>query len=63
MTDEARVFIETRLLEGGQILGAIWLAAFRGAVPDTYLRSALIKRQTGGAPATPPAKRAKKSVP
>lgn len=53
MTSEARTFVETRLLEGGQMLGAIWLTAYRSAVPDTYLRSALIKRQTGGAVATP----------
>lgn len=63
MTDEARAFVERQLLEGSQMLGALWFTAFRGAVPDTYLRSALIKRQTGGAAATPPAKRAKKSVP
>lgn len=44
---EGRAFIESRLTEGGQMLGAIWLTAFRSAGPDTYLRSALIKRQTG----------------
>lgn len=49
MTSEAREFVETRLVEGGQMLGAIWLTAYRSAVPDTFLRSALIKRQTGGA--------------
>jgi hypothetical protein len=46
---EAKAFIEARLLEGGEMLGAIWLTAYRSAVPDTYLRSSLIKRQTGAA--------------
>jgi hypothetical protein len=50
---EARAFIETRLAEGAQMLGAIWLTAFRSAGPDNYLRAALIKRQTG---ATAPAR-------
>jgi hypothetical protein len=62
MTDEARAFVEARLLEGGHMLGALWLTAFRGAVIDTYLRSALIKRQTGAGAVPPPAKQAKKSV-
>jgi hypothetical protein len=52
MTDEARTFIEARLLEGGQMLGDIWLTAYKAAVPDTYLRSALIKRATASG-ATP----------
>jgi hypothetical protein len=46
---ETRAFIEARLLEGGQMLAANLLTAWRSAVPDTYLRSALIKRQTGAA--------------
>ncbi|HUR57842.1 MAG TPA: hypothetical protein VM029_09040 [Opitutaceae bacterium] len=50
MTDEARAFIQDRLLEGGQMLGAIWLTAWQNTVPDTYLRSSLIRRQTGAAP-------------
>lgn len=49
VAEEARAFIEARLLEGGQMLAAIWLTAYRNAVPDTYLRSALIKRQTNAA--------------
>jgi hypothetical protein len=47
MSAEARAFIERRLIEGGQMLGAIWLSAYRSAGADSYLRSALIKRQTG----------------
>jgi hypothetical protein len=52
MTDEARTLIEDRLLDGGRMLGAIWLTAWRSAVPDTCLRSALVRRQAarGAAP-------------
>lgn len=46
MTDEARSLIEERLLDGGRMLGAIWLSAWRSAVPDTYLRAALVRRQS-----------------
>ena len=46
-SDEAKAFFEARFIEGGQMLGAIWLTAYRAATPDTYLRAALIKRQTG----------------
>lgn len=45
-----RGFIEQRLLEGGHMLASIWYTAWRSAVPDTYLRSALIRRQMGVAP-------------
>ena len=54
VAEETRAFIESRLLEGGQMLGAIWLTAYRTVVPDTYLRSALIKRQTTASPAAAP---------
>jgi hypothetical protein len=50
VADETRDFIEARLLEGGQMLGAIWLTAFRSAVPDTFLRGMLIRRQTASGP-------------
>ncbi len=53
VTPEGRAFIEARMLEGGQMLAAIWLTAYRGAVPDTYLRAALIRRQTGAGSAKP----------
>lgn len=53
VSDEARTFIESRLLEGGEMLGAIWLTAFRAAVPDTYLRAMLIRRQAAAAPPQP----------
>lgn len=53
VSEEAKAFIEARMLEGGQMLGAIWLTAYRSAPPDTYLRTALIKRATGAAPPAP----------
>jgi hypothetical protein len=56
ITEEARAFIEARLLEGGQMLGAIWLTAYRTAVPDTYLRSSLVKRQSLAPASAPPGK-------
>jgi len=41
---EGRAFIEGQLLAGGKMLGAIWVTAWKQAVPDTYLRATLIKR-------------------
>lgn len=55
VTADGKAFVEERMLEGGQMLGALWLTAYRSAVPDTYLRTALIKRATGGTGATVPA--------
>ena len=49
-TAEGRAFIERQLLIGGGELAAIWTTAWKGAVPDTYLRASLAKR-AGGAPA------------
>jgi hypothetical protein len=51
LADEGRAFIETQLLRGGQMLGAIWVTAWRSAPPDTYLRTQLLKRQPAAAPA------------
>lgn len=53
VTPEGRAFIEGQLLKGGEMLGAIWVTAWRSAPPDTYLRAALIKRKLGSAPAAP----------
>lgn len=44
---EARELVESQLLEGARMLAAIWLTAYRNAIPDNFLRSALIKRETG----------------
>lgn len=50
-TPEGRAFIEGQLLKGGQMLGAIWVTAWRNAPADPYLRGQLLKRQ--GLPETP----------
>ncbi len=50
---EGRAFIEARLLEGGHMLASIWLAAYRGAGPDNFLRTALGKRQAAAAKEAP----------
>lgn len=42
-------FIEERLLAGGQMLGSIWLTAWRSSPPDTYLRAQLLKKQAAPA--------------
>jgi hypothetical protein len=42
---ETRALVEAQLLAGGQMLANVWLTAFRGAVPDTYLRAAIARRQ------------------
>ncbi|MFZ9838112.1 MAG: hypothetical protein ACO3JJ_06260 [Opitutaceae bacterium] len=42
---ETRRLIEDQLLAGGQMLASVWLTAYRGAVPDTYLRAAIARRQ------------------
>ena len=48
---EGRAFIESQLLKGGAMLAAIWTTAWHEAVPDTFLRSQLVRRQAaGGAP-------------
>jgi hypothetical protein len=44
-TPEGRAFIEGQLLQGGQMLSAIWLTAWRNAPADSYLRNTLLKRQ------------------
>jgi hypothetical protein len=44
-TAEGRAFITAQLLKGGNMLGAIWVTAWRNAPPDTFLRSQLLKRQ------------------
>ncbi len=51
---EGRALIEGQLLKGGQMLGAIWLAAWKNAVPDTYLRTQLVKRSGGADTAVKP---------
>ena len=52
VTDEARAFIDGQLLKGGEMLGAIWLTAWRNATPDLYLRNQLLKRRGDPVPST-----------
>jgi len=49
---EGRAFIEGCLLTGGEMLGRIWVTAWRNAAPDPYLRSQLVMKK----PAAPAAK-------
>jgi hypothetical protein len=42
---EGREFIDARLLAGGEMLGALWLTAWRQAGPTPYLRAELLKRR------------------
>jgi hypothetical protein len=42
---EGRRFIDGRLLAGGEMLGALWLTAWRQAAPDPVLRATLIQRR------------------
>lgn len=39
-----REFIEVQLLRGGDMLGAIWLTAWKNATDDSYLTKQLAKR-------------------
>jgi hypothetical protein len=41
---EGRAFFEERLLAAGEMLGSLWLTAWRQATPDTYLQATLIQR-------------------
>lgn len=50
VSDEGRAFIEGQLVKGGQMLGAVWLTAWRATRPDTYLRGVLLRRQAAAAP-------------
>ena len=53
---DGRGFIEEQLLRGGEMLGSLWLTAWRTAPPDQYLRGQLARRAAARpppAPATP----------
>ncbi|HEX3729500.1 MAG TPA: hypothetical protein VHV47_06825 [Opitutaceae bacterium] len=41
-----RAFIEGRLLAGGEMLGSLWLTAWRQAAPDPVLRATLLGRSS-----------------
>jgi hypothetical protein len=41
---DGKPFIEAQILKGAQMLGDLWLTAWRSAGPDVYLRSELVQR-------------------
>lgn len=45
-SQEGRAFISERLLAGGEMLGSLWLTAWRQAAPDPVLRAQLLVRQS-----------------
>ena len=47
---EGQDFIKARLLTGGEMLGAIWLTAWKNSRPDTYLSDQLLKRSVKRTP-------------
>ena len=46
---EGRKFIDGRLLAAGQMLGSLWLTAWRQAAPDPVLRGILLQRSAAAA--------------
>ena len=44
---EGRAFIDGQLLKAGEMLGALWVTAWRNAGPDIFLRTYLTKRKAG----------------
>jgi len=49
---EGRAFIEGQLLKGGEMLGTLWISAYRHAGPDVYLRTELARRSGTPLPAS-----------
>jgi hypothetical protein len=43
---EGRQFIQRQIARGGEMLGAIWLTAWRQSAPDRYLTASLLKRKS-----------------
>ena len=44
-TAEGRAWIDAQLLRGGEMLGSLWLTAWRQAKPDHYLQSTLTQKK------------------
>ena len=49
-TAEGRTFLENQILIAGNMLGSLWLTAYKEAPPDTYLRSQLMQRKAATKP-------------
>ena len=47
---EGRAFIAQQLRQGAEMLGTLWLTAWREAGPDDYLARQLAQRRTAGSP-------------
>jgi hypothetical protein len=45
-SEEGKAFIKTQLVRGGEMLGALWITAYRQAGPDLFLKSSLLKRKS-----------------
>lgn len=50
---EGRAFVEHQLVQGGEMLAALWLTAWHSAPVDTYLRGQLARRQGLTPPGAP----------
>lgn len=48
---DGQAFLEGQLVKAGQMLGGLWLTAYRNAGPDVYLRTQLLKRKAAATPA------------
>ena len=46
---EGRALIENQLHKSGELLGALWLTAWKAAPPEEFLRKQLLKRQAAAA--------------
>jgi hypothetical protein len=55
---EGREFLRTQILKGGQLLGDLWVTAWRSAPEDTFLRGTLLRRQEAAAGKSGPAPKA-----
>jgi hypothetical protein len=62
ITPEGRAFVEGQLLVGGNMLGRVWLTAWKSAPVDTFLRNELAKRQAKSGDDSAPAKKKKKKA-
>ena len=49
VSPEARALVEAQLLKGGQMLGALWLTAWRNLKPDAFLIGVLQRRSAAAA--------------
>ena len=53
VTAEGRAFIDAQLVRGGEMLGSLWLTAWRHSAPDQFLQSRLEQRSVPPGPMAP----------